>query len=86
MTQSKQHSLNQLDIFNRPMDKSSDSTAADILLSRKEAANYLGVSPQTLAIWATTKRYGLEMVKIGRLAKYRRSALDAFITRRTVKS
>lgn len=56
----------------------------DPLLSRKEAAQYLGVSPQTLAIWVTTKRYNLAMVKIGRLAKYRKSDLDAFIASRVL--
>jgi excisionase family DNA binding protein len=54
----------------------------DPLLSRAQAAAYLGLSPRTLAIWATTKRYDLKMVKIGRLAKYRRSDLDAFIASR----
>jgi excisionase family DNA binding protein len=49
------------------------------LLSRKEAAVYLGVSEQTLAIWKTTGRYSLPVVKIGRLAKYRKADLDAFI-------
>ena len=41
------------------------------LLSRAEAAAYLGVAKQTLAIWACTKRYELNYVKIGRLVKYR---------------
>lgn len=54
------------------------------LLSREEAANYLGVTPQTLAVWACTKRYDLPFVKIGRLVKYRRADLDAFIARRTI--
>jgi len=56
----------------------------DPLFSRKEAAHYLGVAPQTLAIWASTKRYNLQMTKIGRLAKYRKSALDAFAAMGTV--
>ncbi len=37
------------------------------LLSRKEAAAYLGVAEQTLAIWKCTKRYDLPYVKIGKL-------------------
>ncbi|MGD7037276.1 helix-turn-helix domain-containing protein [Methylotuvimicrobium buryatense] len=53
------------------------------LFSRSEAAIYLGVSTKTLAIWASTRRYDLPMVKIGRLAKYKKADLDAFITRRT---
>jgi hypothetical protein len=55
----------------------------DPLFSRKEAAAYLGLAERTLAIWAVTGRYGLQMVKIGRLAKYRKSTLDRFINERT---
>ena len=51
------------------------------LLSRKEAAAYLGVAEQTLAIWKCTKRYDLPYVKIGKLVKYKKSDLDAFIAR-----
>lgn len=51
------------------------------LLSRREAAAYLGVSEQTLAIWKCTGRYQLQCVKIGRLVKYRRADLDAFIAK-----
>jgi excisionase family DNA binding protein len=51
------------------------------LLSRREAAQYLGVSEQTLAIWKCTGRYNLPTVKIGRLVKYRQSDLDQFINR-----
>ena len=49
------------------------------LLTRREAAAYLGVSAQTLAIWKCSGRVQLPFVKIGRLVKYRRSDLDAFI-------
>ncbi|MCA9804832.1 MAG: helix-turn-helix domain-containing protein [Cyanobacteria bacterium HKST-UBA02] len=61
------------------------NSSGDQLLSRKEAAGYLGVSPQTLAIWHCTSRYPLPVVKIGRLAKYRKSDLDSFIESRTVE-
>lgn len=53
------------------------------LLSRKEAAEYLGLSEQTLAIWKSSARYSLPLIKVGRLAKYRRSDLDAFLERNT---
>jgi hypothetical protein len=56
----------------------------EVLMSRREAADYLGVAPRTLAIWKTTKRYPLPVVKIGRLAKYRKCDLDEFIRIRTV--
>lgn len=49
------------------------------LLSRKEAARYLGVSEATLAAWKWAKRYPLRCIKIGRLVKYRRVDLDSFI-------
>lgn len=54
------------------------------LLTRDEAAKYLGISPRTLAVWACVKRYQLPYVKMGRLVKYRRSVLDNFIERRTI--
>jgi excisionase family DNA binding protein len=54
------------------------------LLTRNEAAEYLGITPRTLAVWACVKRYNLPYVKIGRLVKYRRSDLDKFIERQTV--
>lgn len=60
------------------------ASEGDILLSREEAAQYLGFSSKTLAVWASTGRYGLPMVKIGRLVKYRKSALDEFINRYSV--
>jgi len=56
------------------------------LLSRKEAAEYLGVAEQTLAIWKCTQRYALPVVKVGRLAKYRKTDLDEFIRSRVVGS
>ena len=51
------------------------------LLSRREAAAYLGVAEQTLAIWKCTKRQQLPYVKIGKLVKYRKSDLDEFIAK-----
>lgn len=54
------------------------------LLTRDQAAQYLGVTPNTLAVWACTHRYDLPFVKIGRLVKYRRSDLESFIARRTM--
>jgi excisionase family DNA binding protein len=52
------------------------------LMTRKEAAAYLGVSEMTLAIWKSTGRYSLRVYKIGRLAKYKKLDLDAFIESR----
>lgn len=61
----------------------STQTATDPLLNEVEAAQILGVKPTTLQIWRCTKRYFLPYVKVGRLVRYRTSALDAFVTSRT---
>ncbi len=70
--------------MNTQINKSSDNKATDKLLTRTEAAAYLGVAKGTLDVWATNKRYNLPYIKIGRLAKYRQSDLEAFIASRTV--
>jgi len=49
------------------------------LLTRKQAAAYLGIKTQTLACWACNKRYVLPFVRVGRLIKYRVEDLDNFI-------
>ena len=54
------------------------------LLTRLEAAEFLGISPITLALWKSTKRYNLPVVMVGRLPKYRYSDLLEFIEARTV--
>ncbi len=54
------------------------------LLTRIEAAKYLGVSAITLGLWKSTKRYDLPVVKVGRLAKYRYGDLLDFVERQTV--
>ena len=56
------------------------------LLTRKQAAEYLGVEITTLHNWACTKRYNLKFIKVGRLAKYRTEDLDEFLARRTVST
>ena len=53
-------------------------------LTREQAAEYIGVKPQTLGAWASSGRYNLPMVKVGRLCKYRRSDLDAWLQARTI--
>ena len=54
------------------------------LLNRSEAAAYLDLKPQTLACWASTRRYNLRFVKVGRCVRYRKRDLDAFLEARTV--
>lgn len=55
----------------------------DTLLTRPQAAEYLGVAVQTLAVWACTGRYGLSFIKVGRSVKYRKSDLDMWLADRT---
>ena len=54
------------------------------LLTRKEAAELLGLKVQTLGCWACTGRYGLPMVKVGRSVRYRRADLGRWLASRTV--
>ena len=54
------------------------------MLTRNQAAEYVGCRPQTLAVWALTGRYSLPMVKVGRCVRYRRSDLDKWLESRTV--
>ena len=50
------------------------------LLTRKQAAAYLGVTPGTLAVWASTKRQVVPCIRMGkRLVRYRQEDLDAFL-------
>ncbi len=53
------------------------------LLSRREAAEFLGVKEGTLGVWHTTNRYPLPVIKVGRLARYRQEDLERFLDART---
>ncbi|MGZ6488335.1 MAG: helix-turn-helix domain-containing protein [Pseudobdellovibrio sp.] len=58
--------------------------AQDPLFTPIQAAEYLSVSPGTLAVWRCTKRYPLAFIKVGRLVKYRKSELDRFLDARSI--
>ena len=58
--------------------------STDPLLTPPEAAAYIGVTENTLSVWRCVGRYAIPYIKSGRLVKYRKSALDAFLDRRTV--
>lgn len=49
------------------------------IMSRKEAAKYLGIAESTLANWASTKKYHIPYFRVGRQVKYRRKDLDEFM-------
>ncbi|EJF7932530.1 helix-turn-helix domain-containing protein [Escherichia coli] len=54
-------------------------------MTRKEAAEHLGVSVQTLANWVHTGKVKIPFHKLGRKVLYMRSDLDTYLasTRRT---
>lgn len=62
------------------------SSQSSTLLTRDQAAELLGIKPQTLAVWASTGRYGLPVVRVGRSVRYRSSDLDAWLEKRTDQS
>jgi len=59
-------------------------TTGTKLLTRNEAAELLGVKPQTLATWHITGRYNLPLVKVGRSVRYRLADLERWLESRTV--
>ena len=67
------------------MQLSNEEIYKECLLSRQQAAEFLGVKEHTLAVWASNKRYNLPYVKVGRLVKYRYSDLLTFIENRLQK-
>lgn len=56
------------------------------LLTRREAADFLGVKPNTLSAWARSGTHDLPYVKICRHARYRLSDLEEFVERCVVRS
>ena len=65
---------------------SASDADGDDLLTTREVADWLGVSPQWLAI-GRVKKYGLEFVRVSsRHLAYRRSAVRAWLESRTYSS
>ena len=56
----------------------------DPLLDTIQAAAEIGVEPSTMEVWRCTKRYEIPYIKIGRMVRYRRSALLRWLESRTV--
>lgn len=54
----------------------------DRLLTPAQAAEILGVTHQTLAVWRSTGRYNLPFVKVGRRVMYRLTDIQGFIEER----
>ena len=49
------------------------------LMKPDQAAEYLQITPSTLAVWRSNNRKKLAFVKIGGQVRYRREDLDRFI-------
>ena len=64
--------------------QSSVTVNPDPLLTRQQAAEFLGVNVRTLANWACNGKVNLPFVKVGHLVKYRLSALEQFLEENTV--
>ncbi len=58
------------------------ATGAD-LLDEQAAAALLTVAPGTLGVWRSTGRYNLPFLKVGRMVRYRRADLLAWLEKRT---
>jgi len=56
------------------------------LLTPDEVAELLCVTTHTLAVWRCEQRYPLPYVKAGRLVRYKKSDVRAFIEDRTKSS
>ncbi|MCQ1549838.1 MAG: helix-turn-helix domain-containing protein [Candidatus Accumulibacter phosphatis] len=53
------------------------------LVDDKTAAQIIGAKPSTLGVWRSTGRYALPFIKVGRMVRYRRSDLEAWLEKRT---
>jgi predicted DNA-binding transcriptional regulator AlpA len=54
------------------------------LINTEEAARRLQISPGTLTVWRSTRRYPLKFCKIGRKVRYRATDIEEFIDNRTM--
>lgn len=55
------------------------------LLTGREAAEYLGISEQTIRIQRITGR-GAKFIKVGRLVRYRQTDIEAYLNARTFEN
>ena len=74
-------------IFRESNKKSSDNSVSQEklikLLTEKEAAEFLGLTPSALQVWRSTGRYSLPFIKVGFLVRYRESDLCQWLDSRT---
>lgn len=58
----------------------------DILITRNELAEMLGISRGTIDVWVSTKRVNIPFVRIGKAIRYRISDVLAYLEKNTVKT
>jgi excisionase family DNA binding protein len=58
-----------------------DSAEPPRMMTRLQAAEYIGLKKQTLDAWACAGRNDLPYVKLGRAVRYCREDLDAWLER-----
>ena len=66
------------------LESETTSTSTSELLDGLAAAEVLGLSDHTLAVWRMTGRYRLPFIRVGRRIKYRRADLMAWLETRRV--
>lgn len=54
------------------------------LMTPRDAAVYIGVKINTLAVWRMTNKYGLPYLKLGKAIRYRKEDLDAWLVSKSV--
>lgn len=62
-----------------------DNVCNPELMNDAETAALLGIKPGSLPVWRSTKRYALPWIKVGRLVRYRRADVLAFLESRTIR-
>ena len=61
------------------------TTPSEQLWNSKQAAAYLNVTPGTLRVWRSTKRYDLKYKKIGSAVRYDPEDVKAFDQQQLMK-
>ncbi len=54
------------------------------LLSPKQVEEEYGIPVGTQAVWRCTKRYAIPYLKLGRLVRYNRAAIETWLESRTI--
>jgi hypothetical protein len=62
----------------------SQQQTGERLLTPCDFKNEYGIPEGTQAVWRSTGRYGLPYIKLGRLVRYRRSEIEAWLASRTM--